>query len=97
MDLGAEFARGVRVPAVAQALLQVAWRQLSQTRGPCFSGRKRSTVTVKNHLNAQNPHLTHYPQMLEELLKYIFMPKRIADAYRAHLATTLAQEAKTKD
>lgn len=66
-------------------------------QNPCFSGRKRSTVTVKNHLNAQNPHLTHYPQMLEELLNYIFMPKRIADAYRAHLAATLAQEEKTKD
>lgn len=62
----------------------------------CFSARKRSVVKVKNHLNAQNPHLTHYPQMLEELLKYVYMPKKIADAYRAHLAATLAEEAKAK-
>lgn len=63
----------------------------------CFGARKRSTVTVKNYLNAQNPHLTHYPEMLEELLKYIFMPKKIADAYRANLAATSAQEAKAKE
>lgn len=65
-------------------------------QNPCFSARRRSVVKVKNHLNAQNPHLTHYPQMLEELLKYVYVPKRIADAYRAHLAATLAEEAKAK-
>lgn len=65
-------------------------------QNPCFSARKRSMVKVKEHLNAQNPHLTHYPQMLEALLKYVYMPKKIADAYRAHLAATLAEEAKAK-
>lgn len=65
-------------------------------QNPCFSARKRSTVKVKNHLNAQNPHLTHYPQMLEELLKYVYIPNKIADAYRTHLAVTLAEEAKSK-
>lgn len=65
-------------------------------QNPCFSARKRSTVKVKNHLNAQNPHLTHYPQMLEELLKYVYMPKKIADAYRAHPVAMLAEEAEAK-
>lgn len=65
-------------------------------QNPCFSARKRSSVKVKSHLNAQNPHLTHYPQMLEELLNYVYMPKKIADAYRAHLAATLAEDAKPK-
>lgn len=65
-------------------------------QNPCFSARKRSTVKVKNHLNAQNPHLTHYPQMLDELLKYVYMPKKIADAYRVHLAATLTEEGKAK-
>lgn len=65
-------------------------------QNPCFSARHRSTIKAKAHLNAQNPHLTHYPQMLEELLKYVYMPKKIADAYRAHLAGTLAEEAKAK-
>lgn len=65
-------------------------------QNPCFSARKRSMVKAKNHFNAQNPHLTHYPQMLEELLKYVYMPKKIANAYRAHLATILIEEAKAK-
>lgn len=65
-------------------------------QNPCFSARRRSTIKAKVHLNAQNPHLTHYPQMLEELQKYVYMPKKIVDAYRAHLAATLAEEAKSK-
>jgi hypothetical protein len=55
-------------------------------QNPYFSSRRRATVKVKSHFNAQNPHLTHYPQMLDELLKYVFIPPRVADAYRAHLA-----------
>lgn len=62
-------------------------------QNPCFGARKRSSIKAKNHINAQNPHLTHYPEMLEELLKYVYMPKKIADAYRAHLAAMLAEEA----
>lgn len=65
-------------------------------QNPYFSARKRSMVKVKNHLNTQHPHLTHYPQMLEELLKYVYMPKKIADAYRAHLAATVTEESKAK-
>ena len=60
----------------------------------CFSGRKRSSVRVRHHMNAQNPHLTHYPQMLDELLKYVFIPPKIADAYRAHLAAQMPDESK---
>ncbi len=66
-------------------------------QNPCFSGRKRSTVRAKEHFNAQNPHLTHYPQMLEELLKYVHMPKKIADAYRAHLISRMAEEAEAQE
>lgn len=61
-------------------------------QNPCFSARKRSTVKVRHHMNLQNPHLTHYPQMLDELLKYVFIPPKIADAYRAHLAVLLAED-----
>ena len=50
--------------------------------------RDGKPAKVKHHLNAQNPHLTHYPQMLDELLKYVFIPPKVADAYRAHLAST---------
>ncbi len=46
----------------------------------------RKTVRVKYHLYAQNPHLYLYPEMLEGLLKYVFIPKKLAAAYREHLA-----------
>lgn len=51
----------------------------------CFSSRNRAYVTVKGHFNAQNPHLTHYPEMLDELLKFVFIPGDVVAAYRAHL------------
>lgn len=38
-------------------------------------------------------HLTHYPQMLEELLTYVYLPAKVANAYRAHLKATLSEEA----
>ncbi|HEX2831359.1 MAG TPA: HEPN domain-containing protein [Burkholderiales bacterium] len=53
---------------------------------PCYGIRKRATVRVKNHLNAQNSHLYLYPAMLDELLKYVFIPRKVADGYRTHLA-----------
>lgn len=62
----------------------------------CYSARNRTSVKVKNHLNAQNPHLTHYPQMLEVLLTYVYMPGKVANAYREHLKATLSDEANAK-
>jgi hypothetical protein len=43
-------------------------------------------VRVKSHLNAQNPHLYLYPEMLDELLKYVFIPQKLVDGYQTHLA-----------
>lgn len=60
-------------------------------QNPCFTSRKRSIVRAKRHFNAQNPHLINYPQMLDELLKYVSFPKRIEEAYRNHLAALLAE------
>jgi len=51
-----------------------------------FGSRRKKTVSVRWHLHAQNPHLYLYPEMLEELLKYVFIPDKLAAAYRAHLA-----------
>lgn len=53
---------------------------------PCFGVRKRATVMAKNHLNAQNSLLYLYPEMLDELLKYVFIPKKLVTGYRQHLA-----------
>lgn len=53
---------------------------------PCFGTRKRATVKVKNHLNAQNSLLYLYPEMLDELLKYVFIPNKLVEGYRDHLS-----------
>jgi hypothetical protein len=52
----------------------------------CFGVRKRNTIRAKNHLNAQNPLLYLYPEMLDELIKYVFIPPKLVDSYRHHLA-----------
>jgi HEPN domain-containing protein len=51
-----------------------------------YGVRRRSTVRVRSHLHAQNSLLYLYPEMLDELLKYVFIPGKLVDGYRAHLA-----------
>jgi HEPN domain-containing protein len=53
---------------------------------PCFGVRKRPTVRAKSHLSGQNPLLYLYPEMLDELVKYVFIPKKLVVGYRKHLA-----------
>jgi HEPN domain-containing protein len=53
---------------------------------PCFGVRKRTTIRAKSHLNAQNPLLYLYPEMLDELVKYVYIPKKLVAGYRQHLA-----------
>lgn len=53
---------------------------------PCFGVRKRATIKAKSHLNAQNSLLYLYPEMLDELLKYVFIPKKLVAGYRQHLS-----------
>lgn len=57
---------------------------------PVFGLRRRSTVRAKHLLHAQNPLLLLYPEMLDELLKYVFIPDKLAQGYRAHLANIRA-------
>ena len=52
---------------------------------PCYGVRRRAAVNAKNHLNAQNSILYLYPEMLEELVKYVFIPKKLVATYRKHL------------
>jgi len=52
-----------------------------------YGVRKRATVRVKQHLHAQNPLLYLRPEMLDPLMKYVFVPDKLAEAYRAHLAS----------
>lgn len=55
-------------------------------QNPCFGVRRRATVKAKSHLNAQHSLLYLYPEMLDELLKYVFIPKKQIAAYRQHLS-----------
>lgn len=52
---------------------------------PCFGVRSRATVKSKSQLNAQNSILYLFPEMLDELLEYVFIPKKLVISYRQHL------------
>ena len=64
-------------------------------QNPVYGVRKRATIRVKRHLHAQNPLLSLYPEMLDELVKYVFIPNKLAKAYRAHLKSINANPAKS--
>jgi HEPN domain-containing protein len=49
-----------------------------------FGVRKRRRVRIKDFMHASNAPLYLFPDMLDELLKYIYMPKDMEVAYRAH-------------
>jgi HEPN domain-containing protein len=53
---------------------------------PCFGVRNRAKIRAKSHLSAQNPLLYLYPEMLDELVKYVFIPQKLVVGYRQHLA-----------
>lgn len=57
---------------------------------PCYGVRKRATIRAKSHLHTQNPLLYLYPEMLEEIVKYVFIPKNLVASYRKHLAAIKA-------
>jgi HEPN domain-containing protein len=57
---------------------------------PVFGLRKRSIVRSKHLFYAENPLMYLYPEMLDELLKYVFIPDKLAKVYRAHLANIKA-------
>lgn len=53
--------------------------------------RKRKTVRAKNFLHFQNPYLIHYPEMLDELRKYVKISDKLATHYRDLLANKKAK------
>jgi HEPN domain-containing protein len=60
----------------------------------CYGVRKREHVRVKAHLHAQNPMLYLRPEILDELLQYVFIPPKLVEGYRAHLAEIEADPSK---
>ena len=59
-----------------------------------FSTRARKRVKIKDHLQAANSPLYLYPDMLDELLKYVYIPTELRPGYRQHLAEVLADPSK---
>jgi HEPN domain-containing protein len=53
-----------------------------------YGVRKRSTVSVKSHFQGGNPILYLYPEMLDELLKFVFVTN--VREYREHLTAIKA-------
>lgn len=51
-----------------------------------YSVRKRSRIKAKDLMSAVNPYLYHYPDMLDELIKYSPLPRELVKAYREHRA-----------
>lgn len=59
-----------------------------------FASRKRATVEVRDHMMGGNPLLYLYPEMLDELLKFVPLPGDLVKAYRDHLAAITADPSK---
>ncbi len=55
-------------------------------QNPCFGSRARKRIRAKQYINAQNAPLYLFPDMLEEIEKLVWIPKRVQAAYREHLA-----------
>jgi len=54
-------------------------------QNPMYAGRARKMIRAQWRLNAQNPVLYLYPEMLDDIEKLVFMPDSLVKAYRVHL------------
>lgn len=59
-----------------------------------FSNPRRPNVRLRHNLQAANAPLYLYPDMLEELLKYVYIPKDLRTAYREHFRQIVADPSK---
>lgn len=59
-----------------------------------YGSRKRATVRVRDHMAGENPVLYNYPEILDELLKYVSLPSKLEQAYRQHQAAVSANPGK---
>lgn len=61
---------------------------------PSYGVRNRKTVRARDVMQAINAPLYLFPDMLDELLEYVFIPKGHADAWREHLRVLRADPSK---
>jgi hypothetical protein len=52
-----------------------------------FGKRTRKRVRVRGGFHATNSPLYLHPEILDEVVKYVYLPKDVEDAYRAHAQT----------
>lgn len=55
-------------------------------RNPFFGARGRRRVRVEKWFTATNAPLYLHPEILDEVLKYVHLPKYVTDGYRSHKA-----------
>lgn len=53
-----------------------------------FGSRRRRTVEMPTHFHSTNAPLTLHPEILEEVVKYVHLPKEVIKAYRKELGTS---------
>lgn len=63
-------------------------------QNPVYGIRKRAKIRARDHMAAGHPLLYLYPEMLDQLLKYIALPGDLVKAYREHLAVIEADPSK---
>lgn len=63
-------------------------------QNPCFGPRARRFVKAKDQFHAQNAPLYLFPEMIDELEKYVRIPGRVLAGYRNHLAMIQADPSK---
>lgn len=59
-----------------------------------FGNRKKESITVPDHFDFSNAPLYLYPEILEELNKFVFIPDRLQEGYREHLKEIQADPTK---
>lgn len=57
-----------------------------------FGHRARKSVTLPSQMEAGNSPLTLHPEILDEILKYVWLPKRVSDNYRYAASTAALNE-----
>lgn len=76
-----------RVSIVGGHLESVLKSRTNPARAPLlwhngYFGRGRSTVTVRGGFRSVNSPLFNWPDLLDEVMQYIYLPKDVAHAYR---------------
>ena len=51
-----------------------------------FGARSRRRVRVEKWFTATNAPLYLYPEILDEVLKYVYLPRTVVHGYRSHKA-----------